>query len=83
MEILPQSRGVDLFTLYQKNDGLHLTLKKKHRVISDIIHQQGQEIPFHVLFLKIPEDTYIDFNRKMKEQCSIFIDALYSKVLNQ
>lgn len=52
-------------------------------MISDIIHQQGQEIPFHVLFLKIPEDTYIDFNRKMKEQCSIFIDALYSKVLNQ
>ncbi len=60
-----------------------LNLEKTQGVISDIIHQQGQEIPFHVLFLKIPEDTYIDFNRKMKEQCSIFIDALYSKVLNQ
>jgi|GEM_PF-3820115 len=83
MEMLPQSRDVDLFTLYQKNDGLHLTLKKTQGVISDIIHRQGQEIPFHVLFLKIPEDTYIDFNRKMKEQCSIFINALYSKVFNR
>lgn len=60
-----------------------LNLEKTQGVISDIIHQQGQEIPFHVLFLKIPEDTYIDFNRKMKEQCSIFIKALYSKVFNR
>ncbi|HCH1046001.1 TPA: restriction endonuclease [Vibrio parahaemolyticus] len=60
-----------------------LNLEKTQGVISDIIHQQGQEIPFHVLFLKIPEDTYIDFNRKMKEQCSIFINSLYSKVFNR
>ena len=43
---------VDLFTLYQKNDGLHLTLKKTQGVISDIIQQQGKEIPFHCSFSK-------------------------------
>ena len=60
-----------------------LNLEQTQGLISDIIHQQGQDIPFHVLFLKIPDNTYLDFNRQMRGQCRMFIDTIYSKVLNK
>jgi hypothetical protein len=46
-----------------------------------VISQQGQDIPFHVLFLKIPDNTSLDFNRLMSEPCRMFIDTIQSKIL--
>lgn len=34
-------------------------------------------------FSEIPDNTYLDFNRQMKEQCRMFIDTIYSKILNK
>jgi len=51
--------------------------KTQGRLISDDdIHQQGREIPFHVLFLKIPDNTSTDFNRLMSKQCQRFIELM-------
>lgn len=58
-----------------------LNLDKTQGLISDVIRQQGQDIPFHVLFLKIPDNTSLDFNRLMSEQCRMFIDTIHSKIL--
>ena len=54
-------------------------------LISDVIRQQGKEIPFHVLLLKIPQDNtpHDDFNRRMSEQCRMFMDTIHSKVLTK
>ena len=56
-------------------------LDKTQGLISDVIRQQGQDIPFHVIFLKIPDNTSLDFNRLMSEQCRVFIDTIHSKIL--
>lgn len=58
-----------------------LNLDKSQGLISDVIRQQGQDIPFHVLFLKVPDNTSLDFNRLMSEQCRMFIDTIQSKIL--
>ena len=58
-----------------------LNLDKSHGLISDVIRQQGQEIPFHVLFLKIPNNATSDFNRLMNEQCRTFVDTIQSIIL--
>jgi 5-methylcytosine-specific restriction enzyme subunit McrC len=60
-----------------------LNLDKTKGLISDVIRQQGQDIPFHVLFLKIPDNASLDFNRLMSEQCRLFIDTLCSEVINR
>ena len=60
---------------------------KEHALISDEIEQQGRKIPFHVLFLKIPDeppknaDNKKTFNELMKEQCDIFMDTFKSEIL--
>ena len=58
-----------------------LDLDKSQGVISEVIRQQGIEIPFHVLFLKIPDNSTCDFNRRMSEQCCMFMDTIKSKIL--
>jgi 5-methylcytosine-specific restriction enzyme subunit McrC len=60
-----------------------LNLDKTHGLISNVICQQGQEIPFHVLFLKIPDNSSQDFNRLMNEQCRVFINNFLLKITNQ
>ncbi|MBT6477843.1 MAG: restriction endonuclease [Gammaproteobacteria bacterium] len=60
-----------------------LNLDKSRGLISDVIRQQGQDIPFHVLFLKIPDNTSLDFNRLMSEQCRMFMDTIQSKILTK
>ena len=49
-------------------------------LISDVIRQHGNAIPFHVLFLKVPSDQP-DFNRLMSKQCHAFMNAIRSGVL--
>jgi 5-methylcytosine-specific restriction endonuclease McrBC regulatory subunit McrC len=58
-----------------------LSLDKSHGLISNVIQQQGHKIPFHVIFLKIPDNTSLDFNRLMSEQCRMFMDTIHSKIL--
>lgn len=58
-----------------------LNPEKSQGLISDVIHHQGQEIPFHVLFLKIPDNASLDFNRLMSEQCRMFMDTIQSKIM--
>jgi 5-methylcytosine-specific restriction enzyme subunit McrC len=60
-----------------------LSLEKSHGLISDVIRQQGYEIPFHVLFLKIPDNTSLDFIRLMSEQCRMFMDTIQSIILTK
>lgn len=60
-----------------------LNLDKSQGLISDIIRQQGQEIPFHVLLLKVPDNTSLDFNRLMNEQCRVFMETVHLKILAQ
>lgn len=60
-----------------------LNLDKSKGVISDIIQQQGHDIPFHVLFLKIPKNASLDFNRLMSEQCRLFMDTIQSRILTR
>lgn len=56
-------------------------LDRSYGLISDVIHQQGNEIPFHVLFLRVPSDGQLDFNRLMSEQCRMFMNIIRSNVL--
>jgi 5-methylcytosine-specific restriction enzyme subunit McrC len=60
-----------------------VNLDKTKGLISDIIHQQGKDIPFHVIFLKIPDHISLDFNRLMSEQCYMFIDTIQSRILSK
>ena len=61
-----------------------LHLDERQGLISDVIRQQEQDIPFHVLFLKIPDNnTSLDFNRLMSEQCCMFMATIRSKILFQ
>ena len=57
-----------------------LGLNGSSGLISDVICQHGNEIPFHVLFLKVPSDQP-DFNRLMSRQCHTFMNAIRSGVL--
>jgi len=58
-----------------------LRLDKSHGLISDVIRQQGLEIPFRILFLKIPDNESPQFSRFMSEHCRMFMDTLQSKIL--
>jgi hypothetical protein len=61
---------------------ISLNLDKSAGLISDVIQQQSRAIPFHVLFLKIPDNKSLDFNRLMSEQCHLFINTILSKILS-
>lgn len=58
-----------------------LGLDKSDGLISDVIRQQSQEVPFHVLFLKIPDNGSIEFNRLMSEQSRKFMEVVHEKIL--
>jgi len=58
-------------------------LDKSLGLISDVIRQQGREIPFHVLFLKIPDNSSSDFNRLMSEQCRVLMENIKFKVIQK
>jgi 5-methylcytosine-specific restriction enzyme subunit McrC len=60
-----------------------LNLDRSKGLISDVIRQQGNDIPFHVLFLKIPDNASPDFNRLMNEQCRNFMATIQSKILTK
>ena len=64
---------------------MKLDLNETKGLISSVIRQQGKEIPFYVLFLKIPDNQHNpnntsdnDFNTCMSEQCQTFMDAICS-----
>lgn len=64
-----------------------LGLDKTQGIISDVIRQQGREIPFYVLFLKIPlnsreEGSSKNFNSEMSKSCSTFVSTLKSRVMS-
>ena len=42
-------------------------------LISDVLYQQGNKIPFYVIFLPIPDDNHSQFNNDMKKQCDMFL----------
>ena len=54
---------------------------KEHTLISDEIEQQGRKIPFHVLFLKIPDDKSLNFNELMRDECHSFMNTFKKKIL--
>ncbi|HBS0497715.1 TPA: restriction endonuclease [Klebsiella pneumoniae] len=58
-----------------------LNMDKTHGVISDEIHQQGKDIPFYLLFLKIPNNSDPEFNKRMSEECHMFIENINAEVL--
>lgn len=58
-----------------------LQLDESSGLISDLIQQQGKEIPFHVFFIKIPDNSSPNFNQLMSEQCNVFIKTLWSNIL--
>lgn len=60
-----------------------LNLDKTQGLVSDVIRQHGQDIPFHVLFLKIPNNTSLNFNKLMSEQCCLFMDTIQSRILTK
>lgn len=62
--------------------GIKVSLNETQGLISDVIHQQGKDIPFHVLFLIIPDNKSPDFNKLMSNQCRIFIEALKGVIIN-
>lgn len=55
-----------------------LNWDKTQGLISDVIHQHGQDIPFHVIFLKIPSATKNSepFVSMMSKSCSDFVSNL-------
>lgn len=58
-----------------------LGLDKLQGLISSVIRQRNQDIPFHVLFLKVPNSTSLEFNSLMTEQCRMFVDTIQSKII--
>ena len=60
-----------------------LGLGETSGVITDVIRQQGKDVPFHVVFLKIPADGSSDFNRVMHDQCGEFITIFKKTVLKE
>ena len=55
--------------------------ESQQRVIPDVLHQQGKEIPFYVVFLPIPNVSHDQFNNDMKKQCDLFINK-FQKITN-
>lgn len=58
-----------------------LNLDKTQGLISNQIHQQGQDIPFYVLFLKIPDNKSLDFNTLMNEYCRMFMNTIKTEIV--
>ena len=50
-------------------------------LISDILHQHKNQIPFYVVFLGIPNNHPVRFNDKMKVQCNAFLNYFRNKII--
>lgn len=53
-------------------------------LISSEITQQGRKIPFHILFLIIPDgntDSPLPFTQRMKHQCDSFMRVVHDSIL--
>ncbi|MEI7638240.1 MAG: hypothetical protein WCJ37_13110 [Syntrophus sp. (in: bacteria)] len=62
------------------------SLDRSSGIISDFIRQQRNEIPFHVLFLMVPDDSNSDYYRLMRESCECFleqINRMHNKALHR
>lgn len=57
-----------------------LNLDKKRGLISDIINQQGKGIPFHILFLKIPNNNP-EFNKLMRIECDFLVNLIEKRII--
>lgn len=58
----------------------YLKLGKSDGLVSDIVQQHGNEIPFHILFLKIPDTSSPQFAQLMREQCNLFCEVFRAKI---
>lgn len=76
-------KGCGFIYPISKNKWNTLNLDKSRGLISEEIRQQGRVIPFYILFLKIPDNTSLDFNRLMSEQCCMLLETIQSKILNK
>jgi 5-methylcytosine-specific restriction endonuclease McrBC regulatory subunit McrC len=75
-------KGCGFIYPISENRWSSFNLDKSQGLISDVIKQQGYEIPFHVLFLKIPDNKSLNFSRLMSEQCRMFMDTIQSIIFN-
>lgn len=57
---------------FNKTDGL----------ISDILNQHNNQIPFYVVFLGIPNNHQFEFNKKMKAKCDAFLNCFSNKLMH-
>ena len=56
-------------------------LRESNPVISDL-RQQGNKIPFYVVFLPIPNVSHDQFNNDMKKQCDMFLKNFQNIITN-
>lgn len=56
-------------------------LDKTGGMISDVLHQHKNRIPFYVVFLGIPNNHQNEFNNKMKVQCGAFLNYFRKKII--
>ena len=56
-------------------------LDKTGGMISDVLHQHKNRIPFYVVFLGIPNNHQNEFNNKMKVQCGAFLKFFRKKII--
>ncbi len=59
--------------------------ESQQRVIPDVLRQQGNKIPFYVVFLPIPNDkndNHNQFNNDMKKQCDMFVKKFQNIITN-
>ena len=68
--------GCGLIYPISENKWVSNGLDQSAGLISDTLYQQGNKIPFYILFLKIPNENQIDFNSSMNEQCQIFLKSI-------
>lgn len=59
-----------------------LNLEQSKGVISDVIYQQGRNIPFYVMFIKIPDSNCGEFNQLMLESCKQFCDVFDKQIFS-
>lgn len=57
-------------------------LDKTGGLISDTLNQHKNQIPFYVVFLRIPNNHQKEFNNKMKLQCDTFLNDFKNKIIN-
>ena len=57
-------------------------LDKTGGMISDVLHQHKNQIPFYVVFLGIPNNHRVEFNNNMKVQCDAFLNYFRNKIIH-